>query len=163
VKTLKERQSMINRLVVLALSFCVLLLIACGNDEDQCGCTAMVCPDGVSVVVESENGEIFPEGVYLLKWESGDMSGEVGIDEIWTHNDDPTIQIFYIPRQSDSGEYILTEKTETIMLELYLDELSISERVLFNLNWKTTTCNYCDGPCEDLVTNAELEMVVTVP
>lgn len=154
---------MINRLVVLALSFSVLLLIACGNDEDQCVCTTMACPDGLSVTVESENGEIFPYGVYMLKWEAGDISGEVGIDDIWTHNEDPAILIFYIPRYSDSGEHILTENTETIILELYLEGVSVSERVAFDLIWETTTCNLCDGPCEDLVTNAEIEMVVTVP
>jgi hypothetical protein len=49
------------------------------------------------------------------------------------------------------------------ILELYLDGVSVSERVVFDLIWETTACNFCDGPCEDLVTNTEIEMVVIVP
>lgn len=152
---------MINRLVALALSFCVLGFISC-RDEDHCGCTLALCRDGVLVTVESEGGEIFPEGEYVLLWEAGDFNNEVGIDT-WDYNDDPTKKMFYIPRRSSSGEYLLTEYTETITLELFLDGESVSDGEVFDLFWVTTECNICTGPCEDLVTNAEIEMVVTPP
>jgi hypothetical protein len=154
----KERQPMINRLAVFLISISVLGSISCG--DDSCSCTSMACKDGVSVTVESETAENFPEGEYILKWESGDISSDVGTDG-WGVNHDPTKQVFYIPRHS--GEYTLTENAETITLELYLDGESVSERADFDLIWETTTCNYCSGPCQDLVTNAEIEMVVAVP
>lgn len=153
-----------NRLVALTLSFCVLGFISCINDE-ECSCTGAACSSGVYVTVQSEGGEIFPEGEYVLQWETDDFSGEAVINDPWTSNNDPTKKEFYIPSHSAFGEYILTEYTETITLELYLDGESVSDGVLYDLIWIRTSCNQCTGSCEDLAAafNAEIEMIVTLP
>jgi hypothetical protein len=125
----------------------------------------MACINGLSIFVRQVDSGIFPEENYTLHWQLGILSGNVSQDSStwhWKELKNPSIIVFYLDNSDFSGNRALSNQKGPIELELYMNGTKAAEPQSFKPDWVTSMCNYCTGPCEDLVKNAKIEMTVSL-